>query len=520
MKSRLQMTARNAVWSYVSMIVSLVLSFVSRTIFIYTLGESYLGVSGLFSNILGVLSFAELGIGTAFGFSLYKPVANHDIDKIRSYMHYYKIAYRLIAIVVTIVGLGVLPLLQYIIKYPGNIGNIYIYYLIYLFNTVSSYFVSYKFSLANAEQRNYIFTNINLITTLVITFLQILSLLLFKNFLIYLLVAAAFGLFQKIFVSIYFNKLYPYLKESEPQNLSQEEKTTLKKKVKALIIHKIGDVSVHQTDNIIVSSFISTVMVGLISNYTLIMSTVSSFINILFNSVTGSLGNMIAVESKEHQYSIFKKYRFIGFWFYGFSAIAIAVLAGPFITLWIGENMVIDPLVFNLMMIDYYMIGHRICLNNMKNAAGVFEQDKFVALIQAIVNLIASIVLVNIIGLPGVYIGTIIQGAIATVIKPIVSYKLLFNVSSRYYFKDSIKYGASVLSAYIICFLFSRLILSYSINIITFIVLTVFVAVIPNTLFLLLFRKTEEFGYLKVIIKKASKRLRDKDTKIKQLEEK
>ncbi len=512
MRTRLQMTAKNAIWSYVSMIVSFGLSFVSRTVFIYTLGESYLGVNGLFTNVLGVLSFAELGIGTAFGFSLYKPVANGDIEKIKSYMHYYKIAYRVIAAVVTVLGLAILPLLHFIIKDPGDIGNIYIYYLIFLFNTVSSYFVSYKFSLVNAEQKNYIFTNINLLVSVSTTILQIVSLLLFRNFLVYLLVAAAFGLFQKIFISIYFNKLYPYLKEKDCKPITAEDKATLISKVKALIVHKLGEVSVHQTDNIIVSSFVSTVMVGLISNYTLITTTVSGFINILFNSVTGSLGNMIAVESKEHQYSIFKKYRFIGFWLYGFSAIAISILSKPFITLWAGDKMVVDPLVINLMMIDYYMIGHRICLNNMKSAGGVFEPDKYIALIQAAVNLVASIALVNIIGLPGVYLGTIIQGSIASIVKPILSYKIMFNRSSKYYFIDSIKYGVMVVLAYLLCYGFSELVIP-KITILSFIFKILFVAIVPNLLFFLVFKRTEEFQYFSAIAKRIIKRVIKKKEK-------
>lgn len=501
MESRLQKSARNAFWSYISMIISIVLSFVSRTIFVYTLGETYLGVSGLFSNVLGVLSFAELGIGSAFGFSLYKPVAEHDLNKIKSYMHYYKWAYRVIAAVVATIGILIMPLLKYVVNDPGDIGNIYIYYLIYLFNTVSSYFVSYKFSLVNAEQKNYIYTNANMLISFSTTIIQCVSLLVFRNFLVYLLVAAVFGLFQKIFVSIYFDKLYPYLKDTQIEKLTKEERDTLISKVKALIVHKIGEISVHQTDNIVVSAFVSTKMVGLLSNYNLITSTISSCISILFNSVTGSLGNLVAVESKEYQYAVFKKYRFVGFWFYGFTAIAMAILSSPFITLWLGERMVVDQLVINLILINYYMIGHRVCLNNIKSAAGMYEQDKYVALIQAIVNLVVSIVMVKIIGLPGVYIGTIVQGLLSTIIKPIVSYKQLFGLSSKLYFIDSIKYAFAVLIAYFICVMCANYLLS-EITIVRFAATMGVVAFFPNVLFVVIFGRTEEFKWIYTTLKK------------------
>lgn len=480
--------------------VTFVLRFISRTVFIYFLGESYLGVSGLFTNVLGVLSFAELGIGTAINFSLYKPVANHDVEKIKSYMYYYKWAYRLIALIICVLGVALIPFLDVLVTDPGDVGNITLYYCIYLFDTVTSYFVSYKYSLVNAEQKNYIYTNANLIISITLNVVQIISMVIWKQFLVYLLISTGFSLFQKIFINIYFNKLYPFLRDKKVEKLSKEEKHTLFSKVKALVIHKIGDVSVHQTDNIIVSAFVSTTTVGLLSNYNLIISTISSCINILFNSVTGSLGNMVATESKEYQYQVFKRYRFVGFWFYGFSAIALAILMTPFITLWIGESMVVDPLTINLIVLNYYMIGHRICLNNIKSAGGVFEPDKYVALLQAVVNLVTSILFVKLIGLPGVYVGTVIQGTLSSILKPILSYKPLFGISSKYYFIDSTRYGIVVLLAYGICYFLSQKILA-DITIIHFVVMIVLVAIIPNLMFALAFHRDPEFKYLVEIVK-------------------
>ena len=481
MSSRLKMTARNAFWSYFSMFVSFGLQFISRTVFIYCLGEEYLGINGLFSNVLGVLSFAELGIGTAINFCLYKPVAENNIEKIKSYMWYYKWAYRTIAVIITIIGLALIPFLNVLVKDPGNVGNIVIYYLIYLFNTVTTYFVSYKYSLVNAEQKNYIYTNVNLIISTSTIIIQVIALVIWKNFLIYLLVAAIFGVFQKIFICIYFNRLYPYLKEKNIEKLTKHEKSILITKIKALVIHKIGDVSVHQTDNIIVSAFVSTKMVGLLSNYNLFISTVSSCINVLFNSVTGSLGNLVATESKEYQYIIFKRYRFIGFWFFGFTSIALGILMTPFITLWIGKKMVVAPVVVNLLVLDYYMI------------------------VQAIVNLIASIGLVKVIGLPGVYWGTLIQGTLSSVLKPILSYKILFNRSSKYYFIDSFKYLSAVVAVYGICYSLQKIVMS-QITIMSFGIMIIIVVIVPNIIFVMLFFRREEFKYLLSLIKKSLKK--------------
>lgn len=409
-------------------------------------------------------------------------------------MHYYKWAYRMIAGAIAVLGLMLAPFLDLLIKNPGNVGNVHIYYFIYLFNTVTSYLVSYKYSLVNAEQKNYIYTNVNLLISSSTIILQIITIVIWKNFLVYLSVTAIFGIFQKIFISIYFNRLYPYLKEKNTEKLTKEEKHLLISKIKALILHKIGDVSVHQTDNIIVSAFVSTKMVGLLSNYNLIINTVSSCINVLFNSVIGSLGNMAAMESKDYQYKVFKKYRFIGFWFYGFTSIALAILMTPFITIWIGKKMIVDVLVINLLVIDYYMIGQRICLNNIKSAAGVYEPDKYVALLQAAVNLISSVILAKIIGLPGVFVGTILQGMLSSILKPILSYKMLFGISSKFYFIDSAKYAGAVIGAYVICYILSKLIIA-DITVVNFAVLAICVVIIPNVMFGFLFYKTEEFQY-------------------------
>ena len=496
MNTRLSMTVKNAFWSYISMIVTFALRFISRTVFINFLGSEYLGINGLFSSVLGVLSFAELGIGTAINFSLYKPVAQHNVEKIKSYMHYYKIAYRIVASVVCLLGLVLLPFLDFIVNNPGNIGDIRVYYLIFLFDTVISYFVSYKFSVAYAEQKGYLFTNINTIVSLVTVITQIVVLYVWKNYVFYLLISTAVNLIKNLIISKYLNRLYPYLKDKKITPLLKEEKTTLIKKVKALIIHKIGEVSVHQTDNIIISSFINVKTIGLISNYNLLISTVSSCISVLFNSVTGSLGNLVATENKEKQYEIFKIYRFVGFWFYGFTSIALYVLATPFIEIWLGKSMIVNDFVIGLIILNYYMIGHRICLNNIKTVGGVVEQDKYVALIQAIVNLVTSVILVNIIGLPGVYVGTVLQGLVSTIIKPIVVYKNMFGISSKYYFLDSLKYIAVVIIGLLPCLFFRDMLINYNDGILGSVVLMIITTIIPHLIFCISFYRSSEFKYI------------------------
>jgi len=447
--SRINNATRNIKYGYIGLTVQLVLGFISRTVFIYTLGVTFLGVNSLYTNVLGVLSLAELGFGTAMNYSLYKPVAIRDYEKIKALMKLYKHAYRVIAIVISGMGLSLVPFLKYIIKDPGSISleKLTIFYLIFLFNTVSTYFVAYKYSLLNAEQKNYIQTNIQAITTLITVSVQIIIMVVYKDFLIYLLIGAIIGLIQKIGVNMYLNRLYPYLIDKNVKNLTQEEKAPIKKNIIALIYSKIGEISVYQTDNIIISSFINITTVGLVSNYNLLITSVSGFVNIIFSSMVSGFGNLIATENKEKQYFLFKVYRFFAFWMYGFASIAFLNLLTPFIQLWIGNDMILDSTVIYLILINYYIVGHAIVVNHIKNAAGIFVATKYIAIIMAIVNLVVSIVMVKIIGLPGVFIGTICATLVSTFTVPGIVYRSVFNKSPLEYYKDSIFYLLAMAAA-------------------------------------------------------------------------
>jgi hypothetical protein len=313
--------------------------------------------------------------------------------------------------------------------------------------------------------------------------------------LIYLLIGAIIGLLQKIFVNLYFNKLYPYLLDKNIEELTNEEKAPIIKNVKALIYLKIGQISVYQTDNIIISSFINVTTVGLISNYNLLIMSVSGFITIGFSSVISSLGNLIVTENKEKQYHIFKVYRFLAFWMYGFATIALLFLLTPFIQLWIGKNMLIDDKVIYLIIANYYIVGHAIAVNNFRTAAGIFDSIKYMAIMQAVVNLVVSIVLVKIIGLPGVYIGTICSTLIFTFMVPRILYRKAFNINPYEYYKDSVYYLLPI-AVSIVSLEFIKQKLCFSNAIISFVVLAFFVTVISNSIFYLFFRKREEYRYI------------------------
>lgn len=500
---RVRSAAKNIAFGQIGNLVTQILNFILRTMFIQYLGDTLNGVNDLYTSVLSVLSMAELGVGTALNYSLYKPVAVGNIEKIKSYMQLYKKAYRTIGIVIAVIGTGIAPFLPYLVKQPQGVSvrDLTLYYFIFLFNTVSTYFVAYKYSLVNAEQKNYIQTNIITVTKVITVCLQIAVILTTGNFYIYLLTAAFVELAQKIFVSYYLNRRYPYLKERNAQKLSAEETGEIVTKTKALVFHKVGDVARLQTDSMIISGFINVTLVGFVGNYNLILNSIANMVNTVFNSVLSGFGNLIATESKEKQYQLFKVYRFFACWIYGFSAVGFFLLLTPFVSLWLGEEKTLAFTMVSCILIDYYFKGDRIVLSNFKTAAGVFEQDKYLALIQGVVNLIISIVLVQKIGLTGVYIGTIVSGLIANITKPFIIYRVILEKPVRQYFTDSVKYLLT-LTAILALLSGIKTILMPRVTVITFGIMFLVICVVFNLIFFLLFRKTEEFGYLTGILKR------------------
>ena len=496
---RIQKAGKNIIFGYISNLVILLVNFVQRTVFIYVLGKTLSGVNGVYTDVLSVLSLTELGIGTALNYSLYKPVAEHDLEKIKSYMRFYKKAYLTIACVIAALGTAISPFLKYILKNPGNltVRELTLYYYLFLFNTVISYFVTYKYSLVNAEQKNYIQTNINTLTKFATALVQIVVLLLSRNFLFYLLAQSAVELLQKFFVTAYLNRLYPYLLDRDVKPLTAEETQVVATKTKALICYKIGDVARLQTDKIIISSFVNVDTSAVVDNYVYIITYVGNFVNIIFESVIPGFGNVVATESRERQYLLFRVYRFFACWLFGFGAVGFYHLLTPFIgVIWLKDaGWTLPQITVTLLVVDFYLKGGRTVLVNFKIASGLFEQDKYLPLVQGAVNLVVSIVLVLKIGVTGVYVGTLVSGIMANLIRPVIIYRASFEKNPKVYFRDSLKYMGVILAAGFAITPLRHGVMG-EVTIFSFALMVVIITLFYNLVFLAVFHRTEEFSYL------------------------
>lgn len=438
--TRFDFARRNAGFGLITTLVTVIVGFISRTIFIAELGAGYLGINTLMMNVVGILSFVELGIGSAMSYSLYKPVAEGDLATVRALTSFYKKVYRVIALIVTIIGLALLPFIPKLANESAGLGDLRIYYALYLAASVMSYFAVYKTSLVTAEQRTYVVTNIRTIASVALNVAQIVVLLIWGNFFVYLIVMVVARAAEQLFLNIYLSRRYKQYLHAPAQPLSPTQLEPIKKNVKALVWHKLGDVAVNQTDSIIIAAFVNVTTLGLIANYNLIINTAALLLSIVMNAAIGSFGHAIATAAPKDVYRNYKTYRFAAFWLYGLATAGMYALITPLISLWIGPEMAVLPVVTLLILLNFYMLGQRATINTVKSAAGIWDADKYLPLIQAVVNLGLSIVLVLSMGLIGVFIGTLAQGLLATVVRPLIVYPRVFQAPAREYFIDGAKY--------------------------------------------------------------------------------
>lgn len=404
--SRIDNSIRNAKYSFLAQIANLMVQFVSRTIFIQILGKEYLGLNGLFGNILTILSLADMGIGTVLVYTMYKPLAEKNYEKIRQLINMYRKIYRSIAIVILCAGICLVPFLHYLIKDMPDIPNLTLIYLLYLANTVTSYLYVYKISIINADQKNYIVTFNQQVFTVIANLAMIIVLLLTRNFLLYLLTQIVFSITSNFYLSRVAEKLYPYIKDLRNAELSKSEKREIRNSTFAMMLHKIGGVVVSGTDNLLISVMVSLDAVGIYSNYLLIINAVKKIISMYSSSIIASVGNLTVTENTQKMYTVFKRIFYSTFIITAFCATCLLCLINPFIELWLGEGYTFNFACVAVIVAIFYIDGMRQSTLCFIDALGLFKISKLKPILEAITNLILSVLLTLHFGVIGVFLGT------------------------------------------------------------------------------------------------------------------
>lgn len=506
-RSRTSYSIMNIFASFVGYGLNLILSFVCRMIFVRCLSAEYLGISGLFSNILSMLSLAELGIGSAIVFALYKPIAENNEEKIASLMKFYGTAYKIIGFAVGIFGLCMLPFLNVIIKEAPNIQeSLYLIYILYLFNTASSYFFSYRGTMLTANQRNYVVLSISYLIIIIQNALQIIVLLVTKNYLAYLLIQVACTFITNFLISWKAKKDYPFIVKKHPAPLEKEEKRSLIKNVKALTIVKLSGMIVNNTDNIVITYFNGLVTTGVASNYTLLSSMLNTIVTQVFTGITASVGNLNATESEERKYHFFRVLNLLNFWLYGWAAIGIVVVSSDLVSLFFGADYVLPIKIPLIMAVNFYMVGMQNAVWTYSGTMGLFRYGRYLLIATAALNIIGDIILGKYFGLFGIFAATAISRLLTNVWhSPYVVLKHGFKKSPFLYYKTYMGYAIILVATCAICwYLCSLCSFSFFINVIIKLLIC---TIVPNGVFWICFCKSEEFKYLYNMVKRILKKL-------------
>lgn len=499
-KSRVKNVMNNVFFSLICQAVNLIMQFVGRTVFIHTLTEEYLGINGLFANILTILSFAELGIGEAIIFNLYKPLAENDRKKTASLMLLYKKAYTLIGIFVAVAGVCVVPFLNVIIKDTPDIAeSLTLVYLLFLFDTASSYFFAYKKSIIIADQQNYLVELYTQGVKVCMVILQCAVLLTTGNYIAYLLLQIAGTLCSNIVLSRKAEKMYPYLKD-KAEKLPKSETANIFKNVRSLVIYKFGSVILNGTDNIIISATMKVAYVGLVSNYNLIINACSSVLGRVVNAFTASLGNVNAIEKNDKKYFVFRKVFMINSWMYGFVAVCLQLLTNDFIRLWIGEKYVLSEWVLTALALHFYIFGVHSTASTYRTTLGLFVKGKIAPVLAAILNIFLSLWLGKLIGLSGIFFATSISRILTMgIVDPII----VFNKIEQPVFKYYLLYAKHAALSIALCLLLKYAISFIKINsIFSWILAAIVVAIGFNGIMLAVFAKNKEFRDIAASVKR------------------
>lgn len=492
-KTRTENVAKNVILSSLFQIIAYVIGFVSRTIFIKILGEEYLGLNGVFTNVLTLLSFAELGIGSAIVYSMYKPLATNNSDKLKELIAFYKKIYLLVGMIIIIGGIILIPFLDFFIKSTPNINeNIIIIYLIFVINSAISYFFSYRTSIISADQKNYLIIIYNKVFHIIRVIVQIIIILVWHNYYLYLLTETICTLLANYLLTRKSKKMYPELIDLKNHELPKEEKKEIFKNIKSLIIYKVGGVILNGTDNLIISRYLGLAVAGLYSNYQLLTNAVVEVVGQVTNSFTASIGNMNSIETKEHKEEVFYKILYFTYILFGFCSIELIIMLNDFVRIWIGEQYLLNSLTVIMIVGSIYINGVQYASFSFRNTLGLFKEAILVPILAVIINIVLSIILAKKVGLWGIFAATIVARFFsAGIIDPLVVYKHEFKKNPLIYY---IKYFTYLLLVFVSLYITSNIVkYIQATNILLIFIKAIVTGVISLSLLILFTFKTKEF---------------------------
>lgn len=509
MESRTRNSIKNAMFSIAFQIVTVLANFAVKTAFIKFLGIQYAGMSALFTDILSVLSMAELGFGTAISYALYAPLYKNDQAQIKKLMDFYKGIYRVVATIVFSAGILCMPFLGYLVKdVPDIKENITLVFAFFVIQTTASYLLVYRATLLEANQQKSIVCGVGIVFSIIGVIIEVSILAIFKNYLFYLVTSVLVIIMKNIAISVVAQREFPILKDKCTEHLTKQEKNEVTKDVKALAIYRIGNTLQVSTASIIISILIDTVSVGLLSSYRLITTNIDKIFGQIFEAMKPSVGNLAVSSSTKHQYDVFKRMCFLSFFCGNLIVVATFVLVNPFIQIWIGSEYLLDMRIVMMLVTDMYILTMARPYEAFRIANRLFLKGKYRPIVMTAINLVLAIILGRRYGIFGVLLATVIARVVTHVwYDPWLIYKDVFKMPFIKYLYTKAKYLVFVFLNCILIYYLSGFIKSGSIYF-DFILKTFLVAVLPSVILLLVFYKNKEMRWFVNIIKNWIKKVR------------
>lgn len=512
---RTKNATRNIIFGVILKAYQIIVPFLMRTAMIYLMGVQYLGLNSLFTSILQVLNLAELGVGSAMIYSMYKPIAEDDNATICALMKLYKTYYRIIGLVIAVIGCALTPFIPKLISgdVPDNL-NIYLLYLLNLGATVLSYWLyAYKNCILQAHQRVDIVSKVSLVTSTIQYALQLLVLWLFKDYYLYVIVLLSTQALTNIATAMCADRIYPQFKPKG--QIATEEKKAINNRIKDLFTSKIGGIIYDSADTIVISSFLGLTALAIYQNYFYILNAITGLITVVFSACTAGIGNSIVVETKEKNYKDLNKFTFIICWGAGFCAVCLLCLYQPFMELWVGKDLMLSSSAVICFVVYFFVRQLNSLFNTYKDASGMWHEDRFRPLVAALTNLALNLILVQFIGLYGILISTVL--AIVCVGMPWLLHNLFTVIFEKKYLvgylKNLLYYCFIILInctiTYFICTKVNAGLIT------TLVIRGAICVVLPNLIYLFAYYKRIEFTDSLLLVNKMTKgKLRSVLTKL------
>ena len=503
---RTKNATRNIIFGVLLKIYQILIPFVMRTIMIYFMGIQYLGLNSLFTSILQVLNLAELGVGSAMVYSMYKPIVDDDKQRLCALMRLYRTYYHVIGLVIAIAGGILTPFVPHLIKgeIPADM-NVYILYLLNLSATVLSYWLfAYKNSLFQAFQRQDVISKVTLVTSTIQYAFQAGAIIILHNYYTYVIILLAGQALTNIVTAIAATKMYPDLKPGD--KLDRESVKEINHRIRDLFTSRVGAVVVNSADTIVISAFLGLTILAEYQNYYYILTAIIGMVGVIWTSCTAGIGNSLIVESKEKNLHDLQKFTFLISWIAGVCCCCFLNLFQPFMKMWVGKEYMFDISVVICLVVYYYIYEINQLLNTYKDAGGIWHQDRFRPLVTAFANLGMNLIMVQFWGIYGIVLSTVLS--MAFVGMPWIFYNLFTTLFEKKQFKEyfrqmiiyTVMTAAIVTISGIICHFVKT-----NGTLPTFIVRAVICLILPNVFYIVVFRKTPEFKESVQLIDKITK---------------